>query len=147
MTKVPTSLYAATSCGMKFCGTGTLFYKSGVHKLSKIIGARMVPRSRFHTKDPQILCATKQNIVLQATWRPELVHLCHKSNVMNKWTSKQCQHNVNSINRHCSTCNKITVFVVACYAGPSLLQTEGFIIRDFSVFPLNCLNILFYGTR
>jgi len=35
MTKVPASLYAAALRGMKFCGTGTLFYKLLGHKLSR----------------------------------------------------------------------------------------------------------------
>jgi hypothetical protein len=34
----------------------------------KILDARMVTRSKFHTEDPQTLDATAQNIIDRATW-------------------------------------------------------------------------------
>jgi hypothetical protein len=42
----------------------------------KLLGARMVTWSKFHTKDPQILGAAIQNSVAMATWRPGFVHPC-----------------------------------------------------------------------
>lgn len=50
MTKVPTSLYAATLCGMKFCGTGTLFYKLLDPSLSKNLWVTS-KNSRHHNGD------------------------------------------------------------------------------------------------
>jgi hypothetical protein len=40
----------------------------------KVLGARRIPRSKFHTVDPQISQATVQNLVAIATWRPRFVH-------------------------------------------------------------------------
>jgi len=39
----------------------------------KILGARGVTWSKFHTKDAQILGATQRNLVASATWRPTLI--------------------------------------------------------------------------
>jgi hypothetical protein len=40
----------------------------------KIVGARKLTWSHFHTVDPQILGATVQNVVATATWDPGFVH-------------------------------------------------------------------------
>jgi len=32
--------------------------------------------NKFHTEHPQILGTTAHNLVAQATWRPQSVHLC-----------------------------------------------------------------------
>jgi hypothetical protein len=40
----------------------------------KIVGARRVTLSKFHSKDPPILGATIQNWDAKATWHPALVH-------------------------------------------------------------------------
>ena len=42
----------------------------------KILGARRVIRSSFHTEGPQISDDTIQNLVAQTTWGPALVHPC-----------------------------------------------------------------------
>ena len=38
------------------------------------VGARMVACIKFHTKNPQILGKTKQNLVTQVPWHPAYVH-------------------------------------------------------------------------
>ena len=44
----------------------------------KILGAWRVTWSKYHTKDPQVLGSTVQNLVATATWRPGFVHRCSK---------------------------------------------------------------------
>ena len=44
----------------------------------KILGAWRVTWSKYHTKDPQVLGSTVQNLVAAATWRPGFVHRCSK---------------------------------------------------------------------
>lgn len=39
-----------------------------------ILGSRKVTWSKFHIEDPQILGASKHNVVDRATWRPGIVH-------------------------------------------------------------------------
>jgi hypothetical protein len=43
----------------------------------KIPGTRWVAWSNFHMEDLQILGATMQNLVAQATWHPGFVHPCY----------------------------------------------------------------------
>jgi hypothetical protein len=43
--------------------------------ISKIIGARMMTRSKLHAEDPQILSSIIQNLVSTATWRSGFEHL------------------------------------------------------------------------
>jgi hypothetical protein len=50
-----------------------IFRKSRSHL--EIPGVRRVTLSKFHTEDPQILGTTCQNLVIQAAWHPEFVHL------------------------------------------------------------------------
>jgi hypothetical protein len=52
----------------------TIFFQKSSSHL-KILGARNVTWSKFHTDDPQILGATVQNLVVRATWRPGFVLL------------------------------------------------------------------------
>ena len=40
----------------------------------KILGARMLTRTKFHSEGPQILSVTAQNLVAQVTWCPLCVH-------------------------------------------------------------------------
>ena len=49
-----------------------LFQKSRSHL--KILGARRVTRSEFHTEDSQILGTIIQDLVTSATWHPGFVH-------------------------------------------------------------------------
>jgi hypothetical protein len=48
--------------------------KSTIHL--KILSARRVAWSKFHTEDPQIIGATLQNLVARATWQQRFVHPC-----------------------------------------------------------------------
>jgi hypothetical protein len=64
---------------------------------------------KIYEQPKKIIGATIQNIVARAMWHLEFMQLCYKSNVLNKWISKQCQNKVNSMNRHCSTSNTTTV--------------------------------------
>jgi hypothetical protein len=51
-----------------------IFQKSSSHL--KILGAWRLTCSNFHTKDPQILVMTVQNLFNMATWWKGFVHLC-----------------------------------------------------------------------
>jgi hypothetical protein len=53
-----------------------IFQKSRGHL--KILGTRRATWSKFHTKDPQTIDATVQNLVAQATWCLRFVHLWYK---------------------------------------------------------------------
>jgi hypothetical protein len=60
---------------MTSCGTVlqcNLCFTSGVHKFSKILGARQMTWSKFHAEDPQILGTTIQIFVTTVTWPPGL---------------------------------------------------------------------------
>jgi len=51
-----------------------IFQKSRSHL--KILGARRVIWSKFHTEDPQILGVIVEKVVARATWYPGFVHHC-----------------------------------------------------------------------
>ena len=44
----------------------------------KILGAKMVTWSKFHTEEPKMLGATAQNLVVRVTWRPGFVYPCSR---------------------------------------------------------------------
>jgi hypothetical protein len=77
----------------------TLFFKTPSSH-TKILGARKVTWSTFHTEPSQILGAIIQNFVTQATWNPEFVHPCHNihikfnknSNMISNWNGGHAEH-------------------------------------------------------
>lgn len=59
--------------------------KTGLHKFSKksgshmkILGARSQTWNKFHTDDPQLFCATVQNVVTWMTWHLGFLQCCPK---------------------------------------------------------------------
>ena len=48
-----------------------------VHRLSKILGARKVTRSMFHTEDPRNIRCHSRNLVAQASWHLEFMCPCY----------------------------------------------------------------------
>jgi hypothetical protein len=53
-----------------------MFQKPRNHR--KIQGAWRVTRTKFHTRDPQILRATVETLVACTTWRQGFVHPCYR---------------------------------------------------------------------
>jgi hypothetical protein len=74
---------------MHICRGAQIFQKSWRHL--KIRDSGRVTWRKFHTKDPQVLGASIQNLVAMVTWQPGLVHpciyVCHIEKVPN-WSCR-----------------------------------------------------------
>jgi len=82
--------FRASDCSLPYSRGEQILQKS--RKRLKILGARWVTWSRFHSEGPQILCVTIHNLVARVNWRPGFVHMVtmyvHTSELIWNPTSK-----------------------------------------------------------